>query len=147
LQQQARARIAEEQSLLEQALQRDTIARTLELAQEVKNALLVHEDLGRRQARMTWRLQRWQLFENRRLLYVVRTRLHFFHQGTGRPILLEDISLLSAASGSGDVTCKQDYLAVFCHVVGSRGLQWLWEHVPRSVPLQTWQSQQLQSFG
>ena len=63
--------LEEDRLLLHEALQRDGVARSLQLAQEVKASLLEHGSLQAREARIAWRLARWQLFNKRRLLLQV----------------------------------------------------------------------------
>ena len=57
--------------MLQHAMQDDGLARSLQLAQQVKAALLQQKDLAAQEAHMAWRLARWQLFNARRRLIEV----------------------------------------------------------------------------
>lgn len=67
-------RIAQEQQALQAALQRSSLAETLELAQQVDQLLVAEQDLQRREARMHWRAQRWELYQERAAHLQVRSR-------------------------------------------------------------------------
>ena len=59
------ARIAREEHELQAALQRCSLADTLELAQQVDQLLVAEQTMQHREARTSWRLQRWELYEER----------------------------------------------------------------------------------
>jgi hypothetical protein len=63
--QEARQREVQEGRELLQAGAEASISQVLQLAQELKASLLMEQDLSAREARMAWRLKRWQLHEKR----------------------------------------------------------------------------------
>ena len=52
--------------MLQLASERTGVAAAFELARDVQAALLAEQDLGQREALMSWRMARWSLFQKRR---------------------------------------------------------------------------------
>jgi hypothetical protein len=63
--QEARQQEIQEERELLQAGSDASISQVLQLAQELKDSLLMEQDLRAREARMAWRLERWQLHGKR----------------------------------------------------------------------------------